>query len=98
TYTVLDKPIPIQLGDNSEIHAVGTGTSARRIKSPTGIQTVHFTRTLHVPKLAGSLLSVGQLTAIPGVKLEFEGKVCFIKLHGVTLCEAVFKDGLYTLE
>lgn len=98
TYTTLDKPIPIQLGDNSEIHAVGTGTSARRIKSPTGVQTVHFTRTLHVPKLAGSLLSVGQLTAIPGVKLEFEGKICFIKLHGATLCEAVFKDGLYTLE
>jgi hypothetical protein len=38
------------------------------------------------------------LTAIPGVKLEFEGTLCFIKLHGEVLCEAIFKDGLYTLD
>jgi hypothetical protein len=98
TYTALDKPIPIQLGDNSEILAIGVGTSARRVKSPSRPKSLHFTRTLHVPKLAGSLLSVGQLTAIPGVKLEFEGRLCLIKLHGATLCEAIFKDGLYTLE
>src|ERR1700761_1708260 len=58
---------------------------------------MHFTRTLHAPKLAGSLLSVGQLTAIPGVKLEFEGNLCFIKLRGKTLCQASFTDGLYAL-
>ncbi|KAJ7224120.1 hypothetical protein GGX14DRAFT_557010 [Mycena pura] len=42
TYTVLNKPIPIKLGNDSKIHAVGTGTSAQRIKSPTGVQMVHF--------------------------------------------------------
>jgi hypothetical protein len=98
TYTVLKEPIPIQLGDNSEIHAIGYGTSARHVKSLIGIQTMHFTRTLHAPKLAGSLLSVGQLTAPPGVTVEFQGTVCFIKLRGETLCEAMFKDSLYTLE
>lgn len=50
------------------------------------------------PKLAGSLLSVGQLTAIPGVKLEFEGNHCLVKLRGETLCQASFKGGLYTLD
>ncbi|KAJ7170290.1 hypothetical protein C8R43DRAFT_867883, partial [Mycena crocata] len=97
TYTTLDKPIPIQLGDNSEIFAIGWGTSRRHVKTHTGTQTMDFTRTLHAPKLAGSLLSVGQLTAIPGVKLEFEGTFCFVKLHGKILCQALFKDGLYTL-
>ncbi|KAJ7084997.1 hypothetical protein C8R43DRAFT_829275, partial [Mycena crocata] len=97
TYIALDKPIPIQLGDNSEIFAIGWGTSRRHVKTRTGSQTMDFTRTLHAPKLAGSLLSVGQLTAIPGVKLEFEGIICFIKLHGEVLCQAMFKDGLYTL-
>ncbi|KAJ6542135.1 P-loop containing nucleoside triphosphate hydrolase protein [Mycena sp. CBHHK59/15] len=51
-----------------------------------GVKTVDFTRMLYVPMLAGSLLSVGQLTAIPGVKLEFKGTLCLIKLHEKTLC------------
>jgi hypothetical protein len=94
TYTVLKKPIPIQLGDNSEIFAVGTGTMRKYVKNPAGTDTMHFTCTLHVPKLASSL----QLTAIPGVKLEFEGTLCLIKLHGKLICHASFKDGLYALE
>ncbi|KAJ7050815.1 hypothetical protein C8F01DRAFT_926166, partial [Mycena amicta] len=97
SYTLLKKPIPIQLGDNSEISAIGYGTIRKKVKSRSGVRTMHFTRALHAPKLAGSLLSVGQLTALPGVKLEFEGSLCFIKLRGETLCEALFKDGLYTL-
>ncbi|KAJ7112872.1 hypothetical protein C8R43DRAFT_832524, partial [Mycena crocata] len=36
TYTILDKPIPIQLGDNSEIFAIGWGTSRRCVKTPRG--------------------------------------------------------------
>ncbi|KAJ7315312.1 hypothetical protein DFH08DRAFT_630608, partial [Mycena albidolilacea] len=97
TYTILVKLIPIQLGDNSHIFAIGCGTRRTHIKSLTGLQTIDFTRTLHAPKLAGLLLSVGQLTAIPGVKVEFEGNSCFIKLRGESLCQALFKDGLYTL-
>lgn len=98
SYTTLEKPIPIQLGDNSEIHAIRAGTSRTHVKTPTGIQTMDFTCTLYAPKLAGSLLSVGQLTAVPGVKLELEGPLCLIKLRGTTLCQASFKDGLYTLD
>ncbi|KAJ7347917.1 hypothetical protein DFH08DRAFT_653838, partial [Mycena albidolilacea] len=98
TFTVLKEPIPIQLGNNSEIYATGHGISRRSIVTPKGNQNIDFIRTLYVPKLAGSLLSVGQLTAIPGVKLEFKGTLCFIKLHGEVLCEAIFKDGLYTLD
>ncbi|KAJ7196026.1 hypothetical protein GGX14DRAFT_333457, partial [Mycena pura] len=98
SYINLPKPIPILLGDNSEIYAIGLGTSRRCIKTPLGTRTVDFTRTLHAPKLAGSLLSVGQLTALPGVKLEFEGIFCIIKLHGEILCQATFRDGLYTLD
>ncbi|KAJ7187429.1 hypothetical protein GGX14DRAFT_332807, partial [Mycena pura] len=98
TYALLEKPIPIQLGDNSEIYAIGHGTCRKIVKAASGARTIEFTRTLHAPKLAGSLLSVGQLTAIPGVKLEFEGKLCLIRLHGEVLCQASFKDGLYTLD
>ncbi|KAJ7224598.1 hypothetical protein GGX14DRAFT_330840, partial [Mycena pura] len=94
TYTTLAKPIAIQLGDNSEIFAIGVGTRRKRV----GSRTLHFTQTLYAPKLAGSLLSVGQLTATRGVKLEFEGNLCLIKLHGETLCQAAFKDGLYVLD
>jgi transposase InsO family protein len=97
TYTILAKPIPIQLGDNSQIYAIGCGTRRTHVETADGVQSIDFTRTLHAPKLAGSLLSVGQLTAVPGVKLEFEGMFCLIKLHGETLCQAAFKDGLYTL-
>ncbi|KAJ7353667.1 hypothetical protein DFH08DRAFT_640704, partial [Mycena albidolilacea] len=97
TYTMLAKPIPIQLGDNSQIYAIGCGTRCTHVETADGVQSIDFTRTLHAPKLAGSLLSVGQLTAVPGVKLEFEGMFCLIKLHGETLCRAAFKDGLYTL-
>ncbi|KAJ6473368.1 hypothetical protein C8R47DRAFT_917928, partial [Mycena vitilis] len=97
SYTVLKKPITIQLGDDSEIFAIGVGTTRKYVKTADGIDTMHFTRTLHAPKLAGSLLSVGQLTAIPGVKLEFEGSLCLIKRRGKTLCQASFTDGLYAL-
>ncbi|KAJ6457143.1 hypothetical protein C8R47DRAFT_913946, partial [Mycena vitilis] len=97
SYTALQKPIPILLGDNSEIYAIGLGTSRRSIKTPLGARTMDFTRTLHAPKLAGSLLSVGQLTGVPGVKLEFEGIFCIIRLNGEVLCQAEFRDGLYTL-
>jgi hypothetical protein len=97
SYTTLEKPIPIQLGDNSEIHAIGAGTSRTRIKTPTGIQTMDFPRTLYAPKLAGSLLSVGQLTAIPGVKLEFEGPLCLIKLHGAVHDTYLMSYTLWTL-
>ncbi|KAJ7222158.1 hypothetical protein GGX14DRAFT_337135, partial [Mycena pura] len=97
TYTVLKKPIPISLGDDSEILAIGVGTMRKHVTSPSGVETMHFTRTLHAPKLTGSLLSVGQLTAIPGIKLEFEGRLCFIKLHGKILCQASFTDGLYAI-
>ncbi|KAJ7325412.1 hypothetical protein DFH08DRAFT_655085, partial [Mycena albidolilacea] len=95
TFTVLKEPILIQLGDNSEIYATGHGISRRSIVTSKGNRNIDFTRTLYVPKLAGSLLSAGQLTAIPGVKLKFEGTLCFIKLHGEVLCEATFKDSLY---
>ncbi|KAJ7778676.1 hypothetical protein DFH07DRAFT_1033377 [Mycena maculata] len=36
TYTILAKPIPIQLGDNSEIFAIGCGTRRTHIMSPSG--------------------------------------------------------------
>ncbi|KAJ7681731.1 hypothetical protein B0H17DRAFT_1205545 [Mycena rosella] len=62
TYTTLNNPIPIQLGDNGQIFTVGCGTSRTRIKTPSGIQKMDFTCTLYAPKLTGSLLSVGQLT------------------------------------
>ncbi|KAJ7359869.1 hypothetical protein DFH08DRAFT_1039184, partial [Mycena albidolilacea] len=97
TYSALKTPIPIQLGDDSEILAIGVGTIRKHVKTATGVDTMHFTRTLHAPKLAGSLLSVGQLTAMPGVKLEFEGSLCLIKLRGKTLCQASFVNGLYAL-
>ncbi|KAJ7325491.1 hypothetical protein DFH08DRAFT_614991, partial [Mycena albidolilacea] len=97
TYTVLKKPIPIQLGDDSKILVIGVGTICKHVKTPTGVDMMHFTCILHAPKLSGSLLSVRQLTAMPGIKLEFEGSLCFIKLHGKTLCQASFMDGLYTL-
>jgi hypothetical protein len=58
---------------------------------------MHFTSTLHAPKLTGLLLSVRQLIAMPGIKLEFDGSLYFIKLRGKTLCQAFFVDGLYTL-
>jgi hypothetical protein len=47
TYTVLKKPIPIQLGDDSEILVIGVGTICKHVKTPTGVDTMHFTRTLH---------------------------------------------------
>lgn len=60
-YAVLDKPIPVRLANGMEIQAIAEGTVSFNIAVRGGKRRIQLHEVLHVPKLAGNLISVSHL-------------------------------------
>jgi len=76
SFKTLSKPIPISLGDDSEIFATGKGT-LRLLFNVNGKQKEgQFKDVLFVPDLKVTLLSVGQSARLPHCKVVFDNNVC----------------------
>jgi hypothetical protein len=60
-YIALDKSIPVRLANGTEIQAVAEGTVSFEIAVKGGKRRIQLHEVLHVPKLAGSLVSVPHL-------------------------------------
>ena len=60
-YTLLDTPIQVATASGATIPAIAEGSVQLKIALGGSIKWVTLTRVLHVPKLAGNLLSVVQL-------------------------------------
>lgn len=61
SYTALIKPIPVRLANGSEIQSVGEGTVSFDIAVGGKKRRIQLHEVLHVPQLAGSLISVSHL-------------------------------------
>ncbi|KAL1685026.1 hypothetical protein GGG16DRAFT_35065, partial [Schizophyllum commune] len=78
TYRVLNPPRNIYLGNESIIKAVGIGTACFASKTPNGMWALTIQKTLHVPDLALTLISVPQI-AKRGLHVSFKDNKCTIR-------------------
>ena len=76
SFKKLLKPIPMSLGDDSEIFATGKGTIHLMFKVDGKEKESKFKDVLYVPDLKVRLLSVGQSACLPHCKVVFDNNVC----------------------
>jgi Reverse transcriptase (RNA-dependent DNA polymerase)/Integrase core domain/GAG-pre-integrase domain len=86
-YRLLEEPIQVQTASGASIQGIATGNATLKIALNGAIRTVQLTNTLHVPELAGSLVSVSQLQdrgitvrTTPGTKGQ-----CLLELQGTII-------------
>ena len=58
SYTMLDRPIPVSIANGTSINAIAEGTAMLKVAIRGRIRGATLQNVLHVPSLAGSLLSV----------------------------------------
>ena len=75
-FETFKKPIPISLGDDSEIFATGKGTLHFVFNVNGKRNEGRFDNVLYVPELKVTLLSVGQSARLPHCKVVFNNNVC----------------------
>lgn len=75
-FETLSKPIPISLGDDSEIFTKGKGTIHLMFNLDRKKKEGKFTNTLFIPDLKVTLLSVGQSAQLPHCKVVFNNNIC----------------------
>ena len=89
-YAVLDKPIPVRLANGMEIQAIAEGTVSFNIAVKGGKRRIQLHEVLHVPKLAGNLVSVSHLqdkgimtrtTSSGRMLLELKGQIIGIAVR-----------------
>jgi hypothetical protein len=78
TYTILEKPIKVYLGDASVILTIGRGSLCYLMNTTNGVVPTIIPNALYVPVLAASLLSVTCFTDQSKHCLIFEDDNCFI--------------------
>ena len=88
TYTNLEKPIKVHLGDASIILAIGKGSLRYLMDTPKGIVPAIIPNALHVPELAASLLSVARLTDEDKHRVIFENTSCSVITKSSGCCVA----------
>ena len=76
SFRMLSKPIPVSLGDNSEIFTTGKGTLQLLFNVDGKKKEGRFEDVLFVPKLKVTLLSIGQSACLPHCKVVFDNNVC----------------------
>ena len=76
SFEVLSKPIPISLGDDSEVFVTGKGTVHLLFNVNGNQKEGCFNNVLFIPELKVTLLSVGQSTQLPHCKVIFNNNVC----------------------
>ena len=102
SFKTLSKPIPVSLGDDSEILATGQGT-IRLLFNVNGKKSEgQFNNVLYVPELKVTLLSVGQSARLPHCKVVFDNNKCeyIDKNTNEVIAQAFATDDtdLYTLD
>jgi len=75
SYTVLDSPRTILLGDNSSYQAVGLGSILLQLPTK---QTLYISDVLFVPGLVKNLISVAQITRTGHTTVIFTQSQCII--------------------
>ena len=102
SFETLAKPIPISLGDDSEIFATGKGTIRLIFNVDRQKKEGKFSDVLFVPDLKVTLLSVGQSARLPHCKVVFDNNICeYIDKNTnevIARARAFNDDDLYTLE
>ena len=68
SFETFTKPIPISLGDDSDIFATGKGTLRLKFNVNGKQKEGRFDDVLYVPELKVTLLSVGQSARLPAAK------------------------------
>ena len=99
-YRVLDTPIQISTASGAYIQAIAEGTVTISVAVKGAIRTVELSGVLHVPRIAGSLISVLQLQD-KGITVRTtvgpEGNRLLIELQGVVVGEAYRLGRSYAL-
>jgi hypothetical protein len=89
-YTLLDSPVPVETASGTEILGVGVGSVVLNIDIEGQARKVRLTDVLHVPSVAGSLISVSQLED-RGITIRTLGgpkRGLIIELNGSAVAEA----------
>ena len=76
SFKMLSKPIPISLGDESEVSATGKGMIHLLFNVDGKSKEGKFKDVLYIPDLKVTLLSVGQSARLPHFKVVFDNNVC----------------------
>jgi hypothetical protein len=102
SFKTLSTPIPISLGDDSEIFATGRGTIRLMFNIDGKAKEGAFSDVLYVPELKVTLLSVGQSARLPHCKVVFDGDTCeYIDKNTnkvIARAHASGENDLYTLD
>lgn len=102
SFKTLSKPIPVSLGDDSEILATGQGTIHLLFNVNGRKSEGQFNDVLYVPELKVTLLSVGQSAWLPHCKVVFDNNKCkyIDKNTNEVIAQAFTTDDtdLYTLD
>jgi len=102
SFRMLKKPIPVSLGDDSEVFATGKGMICVVFKVDGKSKEGKFDDVLYIPDLKVTLLSVSQSAHLPHCKVTFDDDVCeYIdkNLGEVIACAyASGESDLYTLD
>ena len=102
SFRTLSKPIPISLGDDSEIFAMGKGTICLVFNVDGKKKEGKFSDVLFIPDLKVTLLSVGQSARLPHCKVVFDNNICeYIDKNTnkvIARARASSEDDLYTLD
>jgi hypothetical protein len=101
-FKTLKKPIPISLGDDSEIFATRRGRLHIMFNINGKQHEGQFDDILFVPELKVTLLSIGQSAWLPHCKVVFDNNVCeYVNKNTNEVIARVFTSGnadLYTLD
>jgi len=102
SFKMLKKPIPVSLGDDSEVFATGKGMIRVVFKVDGKNKEGKFDDVLYVPDLKVMLLSVGQSARLPHCKITFDDNICeYIDKNSGEVIARVYALGesdLYTLD
>ena len=95
-YHTLDRPIPIGIASGGSISAIAEGSVAVETIVDGSRQIVEFKDVLHVPRLAGHLLSVSQLED-DGIEGTIRNRQIRLKREGKTVCIGHSINGTYVI-
>ena len=102
SFKKLLKPIPVSLGDNSEVFATGKGTISLLFNVDRKAKEGRFKDILCVPDLKVTLLSIRQSVRLPHCKVILNNNVCeYIDKYSGRVIACAYASGstdLYTLD
>ena len=90
------QPCHVEIGDKSNVQAVGTGQVALTILVNGRPKTCILSDVLHIPNLGYNLISVSAMDA-KNIKTSFSNGTCNISKNGRVLAQGFRNGGLYAL-